>query len=91
MPVAFQTPGHAVRFRMIDHRHVIDLAVTTETTDPAVNVRRVIVENVIGRAMNLHPLDRLAAFPTVTHGLELGIIFLHLGMAVHARLRVGQI
>ena len=91
MPMAFQTPRHALRLRMIDDRHMVDLTVTAKTTDASVDVRAVIVKNVIGRAMDLHPLDRVACFPARPHWLELRIIFLHLGVAVHAGLRVGQI
>ena len=60
MAMTFQTPRHAVRFGVIDDRHVIDLAVTTRAADPAIHMRRVIKENVVGRAMELHPLDRLS-------------------------------
>ena len=41
--------------------------------------------------MDLHPLDRVARFPARAHGLEFRVVFLHLGVAVHARLRGGQI
>ena len=50
-----------------------------------------IVENIVGRAMDLHPLDGVARFPARPYWLEFRIIFLHLGVAVHARLRGGQI
>ena len=39
MPMTFQTPGHAVRLRVINHRHVIDLAVATRAANPAIHVR----------------------------------------------------
>ena len=89
--MAFQAPRHAVRLGLIDHRHVIDLPVATEATDPAIHVRRVIVKNVIGRAMELHPFDRLSGFPTRPDRLELRIVLLHLRMAVHAGLGVRKI
>ena len=91
MAMAFEAPRHAVRLGVINHRHVIDLAVANRTTDPAIHVRGVIVKNVIRRAMNLHPLNRLSRFPTRPHRFELRIIFLHLRMAGHARLRVRHI
>src|SRR5260370_42325210 len=91
MPVTFQAPRHAVRFGMINYRHVVDGAVTTKTTDPAIDVRGVIVETVIGRAMQLPPFDRVSGFRTRPHRLELWIVLLHLAVAVHARLRIGQI
>ena len=59
--------------------------------DAAIHVRRVIVENVVRRAMNLHPLDRLARLPARAHRLELRVILLHLLVAGHAGLRVRQI
>ena len=61
--MTFETPGHAVRLRVINDRHVIDRTVAAKTTDAAVNVRAVIIKNVIGRAMDLHPLDRIARLP----------------------------
>ena len=89
--MAFKTPGHALGLRMINNRHVVDLTMTAKTTDAAVNVGAVIVENIIGGAMDLHPLDRAAGFPAHAHRLQLWIVLLHLRMAVHACLRVGQI
>ena len=89
--MAFKTPGHALGLRMINNRHVIDLTMTAKTTDSAVDVGAVIVKNIIGSAMDLHPLDRAAGFPAHAHRLEFRVVFLHLGVAVHARLRVGQI
>ena len=91
VPMAFQTPGHAVGFGMINHWHPIDFAMTAKTADAAIHVGGVIVEDIIGRAMDLHPLNRFATLPTVTHWLELRIILLHLRVAVHARLRGRQI
>src|SRR6266702_4672641 len=91
VPMAFKTPGHALRLRMINNRHVVDLTMTAKTTDAAVDVGAVIVKNIIRGAMDLHPLDRVARFPARAHGLEFRVVFLHLGVAVHARLRGGQI
>src|SRR5262245_917479 len=91
VPMAFQAPSHAVRLGLIDHRHVIDRPVATETTDASIHVRRMIVINVIDRAMNPHPIDRLTCLPTGTYWLQLWVVLLHLGMAVHAQLRVGHV
>ena len=33
MPMTLEAPGHAVRLGVINHRHVIDLAVTTRAAD----------------------------------------------------------
>src|SRR5215212_4218211 len=52
MPVALQTPRHAVRFGMIYHWHVVDIAMATGAADTSVNVGGVIVEHVIGRSMD---------------------------------------
>ena len=50
-----------------------------------------IVINVIRRAMNLHPWHRLAGRPTSRTGCELRVLLLHLGVAVHADLGVGNV
>ena len=76
---------------MIHCRHVIDWTVTTETADASVHMRRVIVINVIDRAMDPHPIDRLPAIPALPHRLKFRIVFLHLRMAIHAGLRVWHI
>jgi len=91
MAMAFQTPRHAVRLGHIHHRHVIDRTVATETTDAPVHMCRVIVINVIDRAMDPHPVDRIARLPARAHWLQLRIIFLHLGVAIHAGLGVGNV
>src|SRR5260370_35250605 len=54
MPMAFQTPRHALRLRMIDDRHMVDLTVPAKTTEASVDVRDAIVRNIIGCAMELH-------------------------------------
>src|SRR5947207_4318681 len=63
VPMAIQAPRHAVWLGDINHRHVIDCSVATETTDPAIHVRGVIVINVINRTIEPYPFDRLAALP----------------------------
>jgi len=77
-----------MRFGVINHRHMIDLAVTTEAADAAIDVRGMVIINVIGRAMDLHPLDWLVRFPTRADWLELWVVLLHLRVAIHTRLRV---
>src|SRR4029078_3082832 len=91
MPVTFETPGHAVRLSHIHYGHVIDGAVATEAADAPVHMGRVIVIDVIDRAMEPDPLNRLARLPTVPDRLKLRIIFLHLLMTRHASLRVSHI
>ena len=63
----------------------------TETTDAAVYMRRMIVINVIDGPIDPDPLHWIARLGTLAHGLQLRVVFLHLGMAVHARLRVRHI
>ena len=89
--VAIQTPRHAVWLGDVNRRHVIHRTVAAEATDAAVHVRRVIVINVIDRAIEPHPFDRLAALPAILHRLKLWIVLCHLRVAVHARLRVRHI
>src|SRR5438067_13752606 len=91
MPVTFETPGHAVRLSHIHYGHVVDGAVATEATDSPVHMGRVIVIDVIDRAMEPDPLNRLARLPTFPDRLELRIILLHLLMTRHAGLRVRHI
>src|SRR3954453_13889181 len=73
--MTLKAPGHAVRLGMIHDRRLVNFAVTTETADAAINVCRVIVKNVIGRAMNLHPFDRLSCLPTRPNRLQFRIFF----------------
>ena len=91
MPVTFEAPRHAVRLGMIHYWHVIDGAVATGAADAPVHMGRVIVIDVIDRAMEPDPLNRLARFPTVPDRLKLRIIFLHLLMTRHAGLRVRHV
>ena len=86
--MTFQTPGHAVRFCVVNHRHMVDRAVAAEATDSAVYVGGMIVKDVIRCAMDLNPLDGLARLPAVSDRFKLGIVLLHLGMAIHTSLGV---
>src|SRR6266436_8148207 len=60
VPMAFQAPGHAVRLGLINNRHLIDPTITTETTNAPLHLERMIVINVIDRAMDPHPIDGVA-------------------------------
>src|SRR2546423_15678713 len=60
MTMTFQAPGHAMRLGDIHRRHLIDRTMATEATDAAIHVRRVIVINVIDRAMEPNQPDRLS-------------------------------
>src|SRR6267142_5055688 len=91
VPMAIQAPRHAVGLGDVNHRHVIDGSVATETADAPIHVRRVVVINVIDRAIEPHPLDWLTAFPALLYWLKFGIVFCHLRMAVHACGCVGHV
>ena len=53
---------------------------------PAVTVRRVIKIDEVGKAMNLHPRNRLAGRIALPDQLQARALVLHLGVAVHAGL-----
>jgi len=91
MAVAIQTPRHAVWLGDVNRRHVIHWTVAAEAADAPVHVCRVIVINVINRAIEPHPFDGLTALPAILHRLKLWIVLCHLRVAVHARLRVRHI
>jgi hypothetical protein len=61
--MAFQAPSHALGFCMIDNLHVVDLAVASDATDPAIHVNGVIEVNIIGSLVDSNPRNRIAAFP----------------------------
>ena len=60
MSMTLETPGHAVRLGQVYRRHVIDRTMATETTDAPVHVCGMIIINVINRAIDPHPVDRIA-------------------------------
>src|SRR5260370_27503957 len=70
VPMAIQAPRHAVGLGDVNHRHVIDLTVATETADAPVHVRRVVVINVIDRAIQPHPFNRLTSLPALLYRLQ---------------------
>ena len=89
--MAIQAPRHAVWLGDLNDRHVIDRPVAAETTDAPVHVRRVIIVNVINRAIEPHPFDWFTAFPTLLHRLQLGIVLCNLRVAIHARRSVRHV
>ena len=91
MPMAIKAPRHAVRLCDVNDRHIIYISVATVTADAAVYVRGVIVINVIDGAIQPDPLDWLTALPALLHWLQLGIIFRHLRVTVHACRSVGDV
>ena len=58
--MAFQTPTHAVRLRVVDHFHMIHMSVAGDATDPTIHVDGMVEVNVIGRFVNPHPRDWVA-------------------------------
>ncbi len=86
MAVAIQTPAHAERLVVHDDRHLVDLAVTTDATDPAPHMNRMVEVNVVRCPMNPHPVNRVATRPTDPKGFELRAVRLDGLVAVHARL-----
>ncbi len=69
--VTFQTPTHAVRFGMVNDFHMVDVAVTSHTTDATVDVDGMIEIDVIRCLMNSNPRHGVSAFPRLAHGTEL--------------------
>ena len=91
VPMAVQAPCHAVGLGDVNHRHVTDWSVATETADAPIYVSRMVVVNVIDRAIQPQPVDGLTALPAVLDRLQLWIVLGHLRMAVHARRSVGHV
>ena len=54
---------------------------------PAIHVHGVIEKGVIRHLVNIHPLDRLARIPALTHRRQLRAVLLDVLVAVHARRR----
>ena len=76
---------------LIHDIHMIDVAVTTDTTNASINVNRVIEVSEIGDLMDPHPVHGLSGFPALLNRPKLGIVLLHLLMAVHAGLGGGDV
>lgn len=91
MPVALETPRHAVGLGMVNNRHMIDLPVAARATDSAVHVRCVIVINVVRRPMQVDPLDWLSRLPTLPDRFEFRVLLLHLRVTRHTGLGAGKI
>ncbi len=89
--VTIKTPRHGVRLRVINHVHLIDLPVATDTADSPVHVDRVIKVNVFRGFVDLDPLDRLPGLPRLANQGELGTVLLNLRVTVHADLSRGDI
>ena len=63
--MAIQAPTHGQWFMLIHDIHMIDVAVTTDTTNASINVNRVIEVSEIGDLMDPHPVHGLSGFPAL--------------------------
>jgi len=61
-PVAIKAPAHGMAFRLVNHFHLMDVAVASLAGNPPVDVGRVVEIDVIWRFVHPHPFDR---FPVV--------------------------
>jgi hypothetical protein len=61
--MAFQTPAHAVWFRVIDYFHMIHMTVTSHATDASVHVNSMVEINIVGSLVNPNPRDGITGFP----------------------------
>ena len=95
--MALKAEAHRMRFCMIHNLHLIDLTVAADTGDSAVDVRAVAEFHVIGRLVNLHPLDRLTVIKWMrfvhraVQRLQLGTIAFHVLVAVPTGVRRRQV
>ena len=87
IPVALKTPAHAQRLIVVDDVHFIHATMTTNATDAAVDVQRMIEVSVIRNFVNSFPIHRIAAGPTFSNGRKQRAGCLDLRVAAHARLR----
>jgi hypothetical protein len=68
--VALQAPSH-LQARVLKHqRHLIDLAVTGDATDPFADMNIVPEIDEIRQVMNARPFERDPGAPTLPHGIE---------------------
>lgn len=72
---------------MIDDLHFIDLTVAGLTTDPTVDVHRMIEVSVVRKPMHLIPLHGRSTHPTGADLSQLGALRLDPQVAIHAGLR----
>ena len=89
--VTFQAETHAERLRMRDGVHLVDLAVALDARNAAVHVDGVIKIGVVRRFVDPDPRNGLAGGGTLPDRREERTRRLDLVMAVHARLRRGNI
>lgn len=76
---------------LVNNLHFIHSAMAAVATDTAIHVNSVVEVGIIGNLVDSNPVNRLACFPTFTHGFELGACGFDLGMAGHAGLCAGNV
>src|SRR5262245_7038243 len=87
LAVAVQTPVHVQRVHLPGQRHLIDAAVTGDTTDPLFDVNAVVEVDEARQLVDAVPFQRRAAGPvTLADGSQHRAAEPDLRMAVHARL-----
>lgn len=84
--MAFKTEPHAEGLIVVNDVHLVDLTVTLDAADAAVNVARVIKISVVGGFMNPNPRYRFTASVAIANGREQRARGLDDTMAIHARL-----
>ena len=82
--MAFETPFHLQRRRLVNNRHLIDLAVTRRTADTFIHVNTVIEVDIIREVVHANPLDRLARLKARAHRFQRGTVGPDLFMTIHA-------
>ena len=66
--MTIQAPLHAERLGLVDNAHLVYRTMATVAADSAVHMDGMVEISVIGEAVDLHPRNRFAAFPTVADG-----------------------
>lgn len=88
--MTLQAPLHLQRRSLRHHRHLIDAAVARRAADAFIHVNRVIEISKVGQVVNSNPLERLSAFETRTHRLEIRAVGPNLFVTIHADRRRGH-
>ncbi len=68
--MAIDTPSHRLIFVLVDDFHLVDATVASDAGNASSDVGRVIEVDVVGKAVNANPVDRLAGSPAFMDGLE---------------------
>ena len=84
MAVAIQAPLHVERRSLEHKRHLIDRTVARRAANTFIDVNAVVEINVIGKPVDLCPLNRAIGPVTLPHGLEIAHIAEKYRVAVHA-------